>query len=330
MAATAEATAMAYNGSQPIGAPDLAGRPITLIDMPKQLNLNYFASIRRGEQDAAAELGNVTVINDGPNEADSGAQINLISDYISRGVNGVLFSAIDPSAIAPVLHRGFNTGIHVVGYNTDSTPDAREWFVRQTSFNGMGKALMDNMERSIGSSGAFAIITSTLTTATTARYIAEMQAYQEKCFPEMKWLETVEGQADRDLPKQLTFALISKYGDQLQGLFGLTAIATPAEAEAVLTSGRCGFVTVVGLAMPVMINPYVAAGCMKSAVLWNPVDLGYAAVYVMRAVVDGTLKPGATSVQAGRLGTLQIANGSDILLGAPFIFTQDNINNFDF
>jgi hypothetical protein len=78
------------------------------------------------------------------------------------------------------------------------------------------------------------------------------------------------------------------------------------------------------------MKPYVNSGCVKSVVLWNPIDLGYAAVYVMRAVVDGTLKPGATSVEAGRLGELMIVNGSEVLLGAPFIFTAENINDFDF
>jgi rhamnose transport system substrate-binding protein len=69
---------------------------------------------------------------------------------------------------------------------------------------------------------------------------------------------------------------------------------------------------------------------VKSVVLWNPVDLGYAAVYVMRAVVDGVLQPGATSVSAGRLGELQVVNGSEILLGAPFVYTRENIDSFDF
>jgi hypothetical protein len=69
---------------------------------------------------------------------------------------------------------------------------------------------------------------------------------------------------------------------------------------------------------------------VKSVVLWNPVDLGYAAAYVLRATADGDLQPGATSVKAGRLGELQVINGSEILLGAPFIFTKENINDFDF
>jgi hypothetical protein len=78
------------------------------------------------------------------------------------------------------------------------------------------------------------------------------------------------------------------------------------------------------------MKPYVNADCVKSVVLWNPVDLGYAAVQVMRAVVDGKLKGGDTSVEAGKLGTLQVVNGSEILLGPPFVFTKANINDFDF
>jgi hypothetical protein len=78
------------------------------------------------------------------------------------------------------------------------------------------------------------------------------------------------------------------------------------------------------------MKPYVNADCVKSVVLWNPVDLGYAAVQVMRAVVDGKLKGGDTAVEAGKLGTLQVVNGSEILLGPPFVFTKANINDFDF
>jgi ABC-type sugar transport system substrate-binding protein len=107
-------------------------------------------------------------------------------------------------------------------------------------------------------------------------------------------------------------------------------VATPASAEAVTQAKLCGKVAVVGLATPNAMKPYVNSGCVKSVVLWNPVDLGYAAVYVTRAVVDGKLKPGATEVEAGKLGKLQIVNGSEVLLGPPFIYTKDNIAGFDF
>ena len=35
-------------------------------------------------------------------------------------------------------------------------------------------------------------------------------------------------------------------------------------------------------------------------------------------------------MKAGKLGDLAVINGSEILLGAPFIFTKENIGDFDF
>jgi rhamnose transport system substrate-binding protein len=110
----------------------------------------------------------------------------------------------------------------------------------------------------------------------------------------------------------------------------MTSVATPASAEAVTQAGVCGKTAVVGLATPNAMKPYVASDCVKSVVLWNPVDLGYAAVYVTRAVVDGKLAAGGKDVEAGRLGKLQVVNGSEILLGAPFVYSKANIDDFDF
>ncbi len=110
----------------------------------------------------------------------------------------------------------------------------------------------------------------------------------------------------------------------------MTSVATPSSADAVTQAGLCGEVAVIGLATPNDMKPYVDTGCVRSVILWNPIDLGYAATFVLRAVVDGTLEPGDTTVSAGRLGDLQIINGSEVLLGAPFIFTSENIDDFDF
>jgi ABC-type sugar transport system substrate-binding protein len=229
-----------------------------------------------------------------------------------------------------VLKKALAAGIHVVGYDANSTPDAREWFVNQAEFNGIAKAMIDSMAAEIGEDGAFAIVTSTFTTPNQARWINEMQAYQEACHPKMKWLETVEAQEDNTLSFNQASTLLNKYGADLKGLFGMTSVATPASADAVTQANLCGKVAVVGLATPNAMKPYVESGCVKSVVLWNPVDLGYAAVQVMRAVIDGKLKPGDTEVEAGKLGKLQVVNGSEILLGAPFVFTKDNVKDFDF
>jgi rhamnose transport system substrate-binding protein len=322
--------AKAYDGGKATAAPDKSGKEITLVDVPKLIGIGYFNATSKGMQDAAKELGNIKVSTDGPTEAKIDEQIKFIDNYITRGADGVLFAANDPVAIAPVLKKALSKGIHVVGYDANSTPDAREWFVNQAEFNGIGKAMIDSMAKEIGEDKGFAIVTSTFTTPNQARWIAEMSAYAAKCHPKMKWLETVEAQEDNVLSFNQATTLINKYGDKLAGLFGMTSVATPASAEAVTKAGLCGKVAVVGLATPNAMKPYVNADCVKSVVLWNPVDLGYAATYVIRAVVDGKLKPGDASVEAGKLGKLSVVNGSEILLGAPFIFTKANVKDFNF
>lgn len=319
-----------YDGGQPTGAPDLSGKEITLVDIPKLVGIGYFAATTEGMRQAAEELGNVKVSTDGPTEANIDDQITFIDNYVTQGVSGILFAANDPVAIAPVLKKALAAGIHVIGYDANSQPDAREWFVNQAEFNGIGKSMIDAMATEIGEDGAFAIVTSTFTTPNQARWIAEMQAYQAACHPNMKWLETVEAQEDNNLSFNQASTLINKYGDEMKGIFGMTSVATPATAEAVTQAGLCGKVSVVGLATPNAMRPYVESDCVKSVVLWNPIDLGYAAVHAMRAAADGKLTAESKELEAGRLGKLQVVNGSEILLGAPFIYDKSNIGEFDF
>ena len=245
-------------------------------------------------QDAAKELGNVTVTTDGPTEANIDKQITFIDNYITQGVNGILFAANDPVAIAPVLKKALGKGIHVVGYDANSQPDAREWFVNQARVQRHRQG-DDRLHGEGDRRGRRASPSSPAPSPRRTRRAGSprCQAYAAKCHPKMKWLETVEAQEDNNLSFNQATTLINKYGDELKGLFGMTSVATPASAEAVTQAEACGKVAVVGLATPNAMKPYVNSGCVKSVVLWNPVDLGYAAVYVMRAVVDGKLKPGA-------------------------------------
>ena len=74
---------------------------------------------------------------------------------------------------------------------------------------------------------------------------------------------------------------------------------------------------------------FVKNGTVKTVILWNAVDLGYLTVHVARALARGDLKPGATSIDAGRLGAKAI-QGDQVMLGEPMRFTKENINQFQF
>ena len=112
----------------------------------------------------------------------------------------------------------------------------------------------------------------------------------QKCYPDLKWLETVEAQEDPNLAFSQAQTLINKYGAASTACSACPAWRPRARRTRCSRPSLCGKVAVIGLATPNQMRPFVDSGCVKSVVLWNPVDLGYAAVYVMRAVVDGDVE----------------------------------------
>ena len=125
-ATPAAAVAKPYDGGVPTNPPDRKGKKITVVDVPKLIGIGYFNATSKGISDAAAELGNVDAKTDGPTKANIDEQITFLDNYITSGVDGILFAANDPVAIAPVLKKALEKGINVVGYDANSTPDARD------------------------------------------------------------------------------------------------------------------------------------------------------------------------------------------------------------
>ena len=132
---------------------------------------------------------------------------------------------------------------------------------------------------------------------------------------------------DRDRAFAETQTLLKVYpGVRL--VMAIASYAVPGAAEAVQQSGRKD-VKVTGLSLPNMCKPYVHAGVVDHIVLWNTLDLGYLTVHVSRALAQGDLAPGARTLRAGHLGEIEV-RGDHVMLGAPFVFTKDNIDRFDF
>ena len=86
---------------------------------------------------------------------------------------------------------------------------------------------------------------------------------------------------------------------------------------------------VIGLGLPNDNKRYVHEGITDAVILWNTMDLGYLTIHAAKAVCEGRLKQGDTTLVAGRLKQVEVA-GDNILLGQPLTFTKANIDQFDF
>ncbi|HEY5812040.1 MAG TPA: substrate-binding domain-containing protein [Terrimicrobiaceae bacterium] len=303
-----------------------ADKQLTIAMMPKSKGNAYFISCRKGAEQAAKDLG-VKLLWDGPTEPDPARQNEIVETWITRGVDVIAVSVENREGLSTALRKAKEKGIKIITWDADAEPDARDFLINQATPEGIGYTLMDEAAKALGDKGEFAIITSSLTAANQNEWIKYIKQRMEEKYPDIKLAALRPCDDLKDKAFSEATAILNS-NPNVKAIMAVCSPAVPGAAEAVKQSGRKD-VTVVGLGLPNENKRYVKEGITTGVVLWNTEDLGYLTVYAAKALADGTLKPGATSLAAGRLGELEV-KGDNVLLGKPFIFTKENIEKFDF
>lgn len=302
------------------------GKKLTVAMMPKSLGNAYFIAAKKGADDAARELG-VDLLWDGPTDPDPAKQNEIVDTWVTRGVDVIAVACENREGIASALRNAKSKGIKVITYDADTLPDARDFFVNQATPEGIGQTLMDSAAKSMGGKGEFAIITASLTASNMNEWRKHIETRLKEKYPDIKLVDyrPCDDKQDRAFAEAQT--IMNKYPN-VKLIMAICSPAVPGAAEAVKQAGRKD-VHVVGLGLPNDNKAYVHAGITDAVILWNTMDLGYLTVFSADALKKGTLKPGDTSLQAGRIGKVEIKD-DNILLGTPFIFDKTNIDKFDF
>jgi rhamnose transport system permease protein len=310
----------------PSGAASPAtGRPVIAM-MPKAKGDPYFVSCRAGAEEAARELG-VELIWDGPTSLDAARQNELVENWITRKVDVIAVAVENRGGISSVLRKARERGIKVLTWDADAEPDARDFFVNQATAEGIGYTLTDEAARLLGGKGEFAIITGALSAANQNEWISFIKKRLAEKHPGVTLATIRPSDDDRDKAFAETQTIMRVF-PSVKLVMAISAPAVPGSAEAVRQANRHD-VNVIGLSLPNMNKPYVHDGWVQTVVLWNTRDLGYLTVLAGSLIAQGKLPPATSSFAAGRLGTIQV-RGSEIVLGAPVMFTKANIDRFDF
>ena len=76
----------------------------TIAVVPKGTTHEFWRAVHYGVRQAAEESGNVAVLWKGPfSEGDRDGQINVVQDFITRGVDGICLAPLDSQALLPVV-----------------------------------------------------------------------------------------------------------------------------------------------------------------------------------------------------------------------------------
>lgn len=300
-------------------------RPVIAV-MPKAKGDPYFVSCRKGAEEAARELG-VDLIWDGPTSLDAAKQNEIVESWITQQVDVIAVAVENQAGISTVLRKARQHGIRVLTWDADAAPDARDFFINQATAQAIGETLTDEAARLLKGRGEFAIVTGALTAANQNEWIKFIKQRLASKYPALKLDVIRPSDDDRDKAFAETQTIVKVYpGVKL--VMAISAPAVPGAAEAIRQAGRTD-VSVIGLSLPNICKPYIHDGVVPSIVLWNTTDLGYLTVYAGTLLADHKLAEGATSIEAGRLGTLDV-RGSDVILGAPLIINKSNVDRLDF
>lgn len=307
-------------------APAASGRKLVIAVMPKAKGDPYFVSCRAGAEDAARDLG-VELIWDGPTGLDPAKQNEVVESWITRKVDVIAVAVENQAGISTVLRKARERGIKVVTWDADAAPDARDFFVNQATPEGIGFTLTDEAARLLNNKGSFVVITGALSAANQNLWIDNIKRRLADKYPDLKLLAVRPSDDDRDKAFAETQTAMKVYPD-LNLVMAISAPAVPAAGEGVKQAGRKD-VKVIGLSLPNLNRRYVHEGWVQAVVLWNTHNLGYLTVYTGALLAQNRLERGASSLQAGPLGRIEI-QGDQVILGRPVIFNKENIDQFNF
>ena len=293
----------------------------------KSLGNGFFTAVQKGGNEAAAALGNVDVIFTGPATPTAEGQLEVLNSLIAQHVDAIAVSANDPDALVPTLKRAAQRGIKVISYDSAVNGDGRIVHLSPSSDRLIGETCVQLAADAMPEkSGKFAVVSATPTSTNQNAWIAAMRDALPK-YPGLELVAVVYGDDVADKSYRETVALLKRYPD-LAVIVSPSSVGIVAAAKAVEDEKLTGKVYVTGLGLPSELEGHVESGTVKSFAIWNPVDLGYAAIQIAARLSRGEQAGPGRTISIGRLGQVTFdANGVGPM-GKPYVYDKSNVAQF--
>ena len=288
-----------------------------------------------GFKEAVEAQGGTFVLQE-PAAADAESQITCINNAISQGVDAIAIAANDADALQPALTEAKNSGIHVLALDSATNAASREVFCNQAGITQVGETLMEAVKDISGGEGKWAILSAASTATNQNAWIDSMKSVMEGSdYAGLELVGVYYGDDEYQKSVDQTDAILAENPD-VKVICAPTTVGIMAAAKVVEDKGLAGSVKVTGLGLPSEMADYIGstdADACPYMFLWNPIDLGRLAGYTAIALVNGVITgaegdsytaPDGTTYEV----TAASDGGTEIILGPPFGFNPDNIEEW--
>ena len=288
----------------------------------------YMLRMIAGFEDACKAIG-VKSVTKSPETATVDGQIQIVNELVAQGVKGIAIAANDAAALEATIKAATDAGIVVV--TLDSDTKGSQMFVNQAGVEQVAQVLVDSIYDMTGGEGEFAVLSASSTATNQNAWIAAMKTIidgDSAKYGKLTWVETVYGDDESQKSTDEMQNLMTKYPN-LEVVCCPTTVGILAAAKVVANDPSCG-IKVAGLGLPSEMKDYVGEGkACPYMYLWNPIDVGNCAAYIIKALADGKVGAIGSSFKADNGTTYEVMAGDpaakQIIVGPPFAFTGENI-----
>jgi ribose transport system substrate-binding protein len=255
--------------------------PIKLAVVPKALGFDFWEKVRLGAECAASKHDEVTIQWDGTTaETDIIGQVNLLTNYITQGVDGLVYAATDARVLSQVTQLALDHGIVVVNIDsgTDPQPEEVPLFATDnvTAARKVAGLISGELKEKGKEGGKLAFIPFQPGTSTNdQRATGFRQGLEEH--PNLDLVAQQSSESDYVTGLQVTENIMSAYPD-LDGIFAANEPGVLGAAEAMYSLDTAGEVVIAGWdASPAEVAA-LRDGVVKALVVQNPFQMGYRGV----------------------------------------------------
>ena len=254
--------------------------------IPKGTTHEYWKAVQAGAIKAGQELG-VEIFWKGPQkEDDRSQQIQVVEDFISRKVDGIVLAPLDDRALVRPVDEARQEGIPVVIIDSNLQGENYLSFVATDNYQG-GVIAARRLAEIMGKKGKIFLIRYLEGSASTTFREQGFLDTMTKEYPEIEFL--VKDQyagTTTESAYQLTENLLSRF-PQVEGIFAPNESSTFGALRALQEAGLAGKIKFVGFDSSAKLIEALKNKELHGLVLQDPVKMGYLGVKILVDYLQG-------------------------------------------
>ncbi|HZV36308.1 MAG TPA: substrate-binding domain-containing protein [Verrucomicrobiae bacterium] len=259
----------------------------TIAVIPKGTTHEFWRSVHAGAVKAERELNgkgiHVEIIWKGPlREDDRDMQIQVVENFMTRGVSGILLAPLDSHALVAPVVNAVRAKVPVVVFDSALKTDKIVSFVATDNYKG-GVMAGEKMGELLGGKGNVILLRYAVGSASTeAREAGFLDTLKSK-FPGIKIISSDQyAGATRETAYQASQNLLNRFGREVNGIFAPNEGSTVGMTKALKDIGKAGGkVKMIGFDSGEQEVIDLRNGDLQGLVVQDPLRMGYLGVVTL-------------------------------------------------